>query len=107
VSADPACPATPRDPDSYDTDSPTVERRDLCDQCFPDGIPDHISEVVVGERYTSSVHLPDELADRVEHNPAVTAPDEYRHNANGIAAKIGAEDFGPEDIGLDPSGGDA
>ncbi|QLH83203.1 hypothetical protein [Halosimplex pelagicum] len=83
----------------------TAESRQRCGVCFPDGtIPDHVDEVVVG-RYTSKVHLTD---DHEVDCSKSTEPDNPSNRTNGLAAKIGSEDFGPDDLEeLGAQGGDA
>ena len=103
---DTACYLDVRNARTVDADSTAVENREKCGICFPEGtIPDHVDEVVAG-RYTSKVHLSDDHV--VDSDEKPTLPDEPSCGADGLAAKIGSKDFGPEDLDeLASTGGDA
>ncbi|WP_415381449.1 hypothetical protein [Halosimplex sp. TS25] len=100
----PACYTDVRNARPVPSDGTTAESRERCGVCFPDGtIPDDVDEVVVG-RYSSSVHLTD---DHEVDCSQTTKPDNPACADSGLAAKIGAEDFGPDDIEDLARGGDA
>ena len=100
-----ACYVDPRNPRTVSVSAIDPANRDKCDLCFPDGtIPDDIDEVLVGH-YKSKIHLTD---DDHEVDNQATTPNDPVCAADGLAAKIGAEDFGPEDLEeLASRGGDA
>lgn len=102
---DAACYADVRSTRTVPSDGSTARSREKCGVCFPEGtIPDYVNEVVVG-KYTAKVHLSDDH----EVDYAKTAcPDDPVCADEGLAAKIGAEDFGPDDLEeLETRGGDA
>ncbi|ELZ23472.1 hypothetical protein C475_14403 [Halosimplex carlsbadense 2-9-1] len=102
---DPACYADVQYARGVSSQDTVAKSREKCGICFPDGtIPDHVDEVVVG-RYTSSVHLTD---DHEVDCSKSNVPDNPSCADQGLAAKIGAEDFGPDDLEeLGARGGDA
>jgi|GEM_PF-3811696 len=102
---DPACYADVQYARAVSSRDSVAQSREKCGICFPDGtIPDEIDEVVVG-RYTSKVHLTD---DHEVDCTGTTEPDNPSCRSNGLAAKIGDEDFGPDDLEeLGTRGGDA
>lgn len=98
-----ACPNDVRGAREVDADGSTAQGRETCGYCFENGvIPHDVDQVVVG-RYTSKVHLSD------DHDVSGDAakPDNPSCQADGLAAVIGAEDFGPEDVPALSEGGDA
>ncbi|WP_436924939.1 hypothetical protein [Halosimplex amylolyticum] len=100
---DPACYVDVRNARRVDSDGPVAESRGKCGVCFDDGeIPEDVDEVVVG-KHTSKAHLPDGY----EVSSEATIPDNPSCHTDGLAAKIGAEDFGPDDIEDLARGGDA
>ena len=102
---DSACYIDVRNTRTVPVDRPTAQARERCGVCFPDGtIPDDIDEVVVG-RYASKVHLSDDYEVDCSNS---TKPDNPSCRTDGLAAKIGSEDFGPDDLEeLEARGGDA
>ena len=98
-----ACYLDLRSARQVDADSPVSQDREKCGLCFDDGaIPDDVDKVVVG-KHTSKVHLPN--GHEVDYN--ATNPDNPSCRTDGLAAKIGAEDFGPDDLEDLARGGDA
>lgn len=98
-----ACYLDVRNAREVDSESTTAESREKCGICFDDGsIAADVDEVVVG-RYSSKVHLPDGY----EVNTDATTPENPSCRTEGLAAKLGAEDFGPDDIEDLARGGDA
>ena len=98
-----ACYVDLRNPRHVPASGTTAESREKCGLCFPNGtIPDDVDEVLVGH-YKSKVHLTDEH----EADTEITTPDNPACRSNGLAAKLGSEDFGPDDIeDLASRGGD-
>ena len=79
--------------------SQTVEKRDFCSACLPDGIPDSVQFLLTGD-HSTSIHLRkahEHLADESVYRPD---EEDQRCHTNGLAAKLGSEDFGPDDLGL-------
>lgn len=105
MTVEPGCYTEVRNARTVDADSSAAQSREKCGICFTDGeIPDSVDEVVVG-RHTAKVHLTEEYEPDYE---ATLTPDNPSCSTEGLAAKIGAEDFGPEDLEEFPtSGGDA
>jgi len=101
-----ACYVDLRNPRTVSVSAIDPENRDKCGLCFPDGtIPDEVDEVLVGH-YKSKIHHTAD--DDHELDDQVTTPDDPVCAAEGLAAKLGAEDFGPEDLEeLASRGGDA
>jgi len=99
-----ACNYDLRNPRAVSASCTAAKSREKCGLCFPDGtIPEDVDEVLVGH-YKTKVHLTDDHEADSEGN----VPDEPVNGSNGLAAKIGSEDFGPEDIEeLASRGGDA
>ncbi|QLH83381.1 hypothetical protein [Halosimplex pelagicum] len=100
---DNACYLDLRSARKVDSDSPVANNRDKCGLCFDDGeIPDDVDEVVVG-KCSRRVHLPE--GHEVDYG--ATTPENPSGRTSGLAAKIGAEDFGPDDLEDLARGGDA
>jgi len=101
-----ACYVDLRNPRTVSLSAIDTENRDKCGLCFPDGtIPDDVDELLVGH-YKSKIHLTAD--DDHELDNQVTTPDDPVCAADGLAEKLGSEDFGPEDLEeLASRGGDA
>jgi len=99
---EPACYYSLQNAWTVEIGNSSAENREKCEVCFPNGeVLDGVDELVVS-RYSSKVHLPDEYD--VDYNTAT--PDEPCTRTEGLAAKLGADDYGPEDVGLSTNGGD-